>query len=56
MFLLLTAGWGLIIIGASKGMGDTEILLLKIIVSLFGLQAIWFFILAVRLGRNRHKG
>lgn len=55
MFLVLAAAWGLIAVCATKGQSDTEILLLRIVVALFGLLAIWFLILAVRLGKHKGK-
>jgi hypothetical protein len=53
MFSVLTAGWGFVSVAETKPLTDNELTVLRIIVVLFGLQAVWFFILAMRAGKSR---
>ena len=53
MFLVLAVAYGFVSIAATKSFSDTELLVLRVFVVLFGLLGIWFLILAIRLGKKK---
>jgi integral membrane sensor domain MASE1 len=53
MFSILAVAWGFVSIEATKPFTQTELFVLRVLVAIFGLLAIWFFILAIRTGRKK---
>jgi hypothetical protein len=55
MFSVLTVAWGFVCIAATKPFTETELLILRIAVAVFGLLAVRFFILAIRARKKKHE-
>jgi len=53
MFSVMAAAWGFVSIEATKPFTETELLDLRVAIVVFGLLAIWFFILAVRARKKK---